>query len=138
MHIGRFIVASLTLFVVALVWNGFFHIIILHDLNEAVRSLRRSDLADFMWLSMLMTFSITSLYVLGYSQFARTGTLQEGIGYGLFFAVLAGLLVDLNQYILYPIPASISLAWFGGGVVEFVLYGILVTKLYPIQLSRVR
>jgi hypothetical protein len=133
MRIVRFIITSLTLSVIALVWNGFLHTIILPDFNEAVSLLRRPDLANFMWLSLLMILGITSLYVLGYSQFARKGTLQEGISYGLFFAILAGLLVDLNQYILYPIPASTALAWFGGGVVEFVLYGILITKLYPIE-----
>ena len=133
MHIGRFIIASLTLFVVALIWNGLLHMTILHDFNEAVSSLRRPNLDDFMWLSLLMILGVTSLYVLGYSQFAQKGTLREGVGYGLFFAVLAGLLVDLNQYILYPIPASASLAWFGGGVIEFMLYGILVPKLYPIR-----
>jgi hypothetical protein len=42
------------------------------------------------------------------------------------------LLVDFNQYILYPIPAGLALAWFGFGFVEFCVYGLLAAWLYPI------
>ena len=131
MRIGRFVLASTVLFIVALLWNGFLHMIVLSNIDKSVSSIWRPNFS--IWLSMLMTFGIVSLYVLGYSQFARKGTLREGVSYGLFFAVLAGLLVDLNQYILYPIPVNAPLAWFAGGIIEFVLYGVLVTKLYPIE-----
>jgi hypothetical protein len=45
-------------------------------------------------------------------------------------AALAGLLVDVNQYVLYPLPASVVVQWFVAGALELVLYGILVTRLY--------
>jgi hypothetical protein len=64
---------------------------------------------------------------------ARRGTWREGLRHGLFFAALAGLLVNLNQYLLYPIPASLALAWFGFGVLEFCGYGLLTSWLYPIR-----
>jgi hypothetical protein len=60
----------------------------------------------------------------------------EGIVYGLFFAAVAGLLVDVNQYVLYPIPGSLAWTWFAGGVVEFCLYGALVSWLYPVARTR--
>ena len=51
--------------------------------------------------------------------------LAGGLLHGLLFALLAGLLVDLNQYLLYPIPATLALSWFGFALVEFPLYGVL-------------
>jgi len=44
---------------------------------------------------------------------------------------LPGLLVDLNQYVLFPIPAVVAAQWFLGGLIEFSLYGIIASRLYP-------
>lgn len=49
------------------------------------------------------------------------------------FALLAGVLVDLNQYVMYPIPASLIAKWFVFGLIEFCVYGALATLLYPIK-----
>jgi hypothetical protein len=60
------------------------------------------------------------------------GSLREGVVYGVFFALLTGVLVDLNQYILYPIPGWLAFLWFLGGLGEFIVYGIIARKLYPV------
>lgn len=48
------------------------------------------------------------------------------------FALVAGLLVDLNQYLIYPIPAWIVASWFVSGLIEFTLYGVLASRLVPV------
>ena len=96
----------------------------------------RTNLDDYMWLSVLMTFAVTLLFTFGYSYFTRTGKISEVILYGVFFALVAGVLVDLNQYVLYPIPGHLVFYWlFIGGLLEFSLYGALITRLYPIKLK---
>ncbi len=49
----------------------------------------------------------------------------------MFFALVAGALVDLNQYVLFPIPASVALQWFAAGLIEFTCYGAIVSRLLP-------
>jgi hypothetical protein len=131
MHYRRFLLACLVLFVVALCWNAFLHLLVLRETNAAVQHLRRPDLADKAWLSLLLTAGLVCLFVWGYRRCARTGRVGEGLAYGVFFALVAGLLVDLNQYVLYPIPAWVASRWFLGGLVEFSLYGVIVSRLYP-------
>ena len=131
MRFRRFVFASLALFTVALIWNAFVHLVVLRQANAAVAHLHRPDLSDKLWLSLLLTLALSGLIVAGYAAFARTGSLREGLGYGIFLALLAGLLVDLNQYILYPIPATVALLWFLGGLLEFSLYGVLLSRLFP-------
>jgi len=109
--------------------------LILREANALVTPLRRANLSDLMWLSLLLTLGISALFAFGYARFARTGRLVEGIGYGVFFALIAGLLVDLNQYVMYPIPGKVALYWFIGGLLEFSLYGALMTRLYPIAVK---
>lgn len=131
MRPGRFLLASVVLFLVALAWNAFVHLVVLRAANASVAHLWRPDLQDTMWLSLLLTAGIVMLFVWGYGRFARDGSLREGVVWGLFFALLAGLLVDLSQYVLFPIPGVVALQWFAGGLLEFLLYGALVTRLAP-------
>jgi hypothetical protein len=104
---------------------------VLQAANASVQHLRRADLADKAWLSLVLTAGIVVMFVGGYGRVAASGSVREGIGYGLFFAVLAGLLVDLNQYVLFPIPGAVAIQWFAGGVIEFSLYGVIASRLYP-------
>jgi hypothetical protein len=131
MWLRRFVLCCALLFVLALVWNALLHGFVLRDLDAAVQHLRRPDLAAKMWLSLPLTAGVVCLFVWGYGRTARSGSLREGLGYGVAFALLAGLLVDLDQYLLYPIPAPVALAWFAGGLVEFGLYGVIASRLVP-------
>jgi len=71
------------------------------------------------------------VFVWGYGRLGRNDPLREGLGYGPFFALLAGLFVDLNQHVLFPILTVVTAQRFIGGLVEFSLYGIIATRLYP-------
>lgn len=132
-RIGRLGQTALVLFLIALVWNGILHMVVLRDANALIDAVRRTNLDDYLWISLLMTFAINLLFAFGYTRFARTGTVKEGVGYGVFFGLIAGVLVDLNQYVLYPIPGRLAFYWFLGGLLEFSLYGALITRLYPVN-----
>ena len=136
MGIRRFLRASLVIFVVGMVWGGLVQLVLLREGNAAIAHLMRPDMAAKMWMSIVAMAGFVCLFVFGYARFARTGTVGEGILYGLFFAVVAGLLVDVNQYVLYPIPGSLAWTWFAAGVVEFCLYGALVSRLYAVGRPR--
>ncbi len=129
MGVRRFLLACAALFAVALAWNGLLHLVVLRAAEAAVRPLYRPDLADRMWLSLVAAAALVVLFVWGYRRFARAGSVREAAGYGLFFALVAGVLVDLNQYVLFPIPGRLACLWFLGGVVEFTLYGLIVRRL---------
>lgn len=131
MRTRRFLLTSALLFVLALAWNGFVHLVVLRAANVSVQHLRRPDLSDKLWLSLVVTACIVILFAWGYTRFARDGSVKEGVRYGLYFALVAGVLVDLNQYVLFPIPASVALQWFLGGLAEFTCYGVIVAKLLP-------
>ena len=130
MNPRRILVSSLVLFAFALVWNGVLHGVILKDVNALVASLRRENFGDMLVYSILMTYGIALLFSIGYSRIRKSGEWKEGMLYGLAFGLLAGLLVDLNQYILYPIPAHVAFSWFAGGVVEFTIYGVIATRIF--------
>jgi len=130
-RLQRFVLACAVLLVLAIGWNGLVHLVLLRDANAVVQHLHRPDLGARMWLSVLVTAGMVVLFVAGYGRFARRGSVGEAVGYGVFFSLLTGVLVDLNQYVLYPIPGWLAFLWFIGGLIEFIVYGLVVRKLYP-------
>jgi hypothetical protein len=133
MHYSRLITTSVAIFVFALIWNSLVHGVILSEANTALEGIARSPGDRPMALALLLTVGLALLFMFSYARTARRGNWREGLTHGLFFAILAGLLVNLNQYILYPIPASLAIKWFVFGVFEFCCYGILASWLYPIS-----
>jgi hypothetical protein len=129
MRVMRLAFACGVLFAVAIAWNGVVHLVLLRSADAVVRPLYRPDLPDKMWLSLLLTAGIAILFVWGYARFARVGSVREGAGYGVFFALVAGVLVDLDQYVLFPIPAWLAGLWFFGGLIEFIVYGLIVSRM---------
>ena len=131
MRPSRVVSTCVALFAIALAWNGLVHGLVLREVDAAVQHLRRAGPGGLLWLSLPLTAGVVVLFVLGYVRTARTGSVREGLAYGAAFAVLAGLLVDLNQYLLYPIPARVALAWFASGLAEFMVYGAVASRFLP-------
>lgn len=119
MNIKKSAISMILIFVVAMVWNGVFHMVLIAEQNNMISELRRTDVSEMMILSLAITIMMAILFVISYSKWVRNGSLKESVVHGLFFAFLAGVLVDANQYLVYPIPGMLASLWFLGGVVEF-------------------
>jgi len=132
MRAKNLVLACVVLFLVAIIWNGLVHLVLLRNADAVVRTLYRPDLADRVWLSLVIPAGMVVLFVWGYSRFARIGSVREAVGYGVFFALFTGVLVDLNQYVLFPIPGWLAFLWFLGGLVEFTVYGIILGRFFPV------
>jgi len=125
--------SALVIFLFALLWNGVVHLVLLRDADAILDTIGRPSNERSLVLSLVVTALIAILFVWSYARTVKYGTVREGVKHGLFFGILAGVLVDLNQYILYPIPALLALEWFVFGLIEFCLYGVIVGKFYPVD-----
>ena len=125
----RFALTCVALLVAAVVWNGVVHGLLLRDADAIVASLRRPDFAARIWLSLVLTAALVTVFAAGFARFVRSGTLRDAMAYSVFFALVAGVLVDFNQYVLYPIPGWLALTWFAGGVLEFIVYGLIARRI---------
>jgi hypothetical protein len=125
------------IFVFALVWNAFVHMVLLRDeANMALDAIARPVADRSMMPGLLLTAGLAVLFVYSYASCVHAPGVKRALGHGAFLGLLAGLLVDLNQFVLYPIPASLALAWFAFGFVEFCIYGVFAAWLYPVDERR--
>jgi len=130
-NVRRAVSAVLAVSAFTIIWGIFYHLVLLQGADQEIRHLYRPDMMDKMWLSILGVLGISSFFVAGYRLAAKRGTVIEGVLYGACFSVLAALLVDLNQYVLYPMPGMLAIKWYVGGLVEFSINGMLVSLIYP-------
>jgi hypothetical protein len=133
MNISRIIIATLAITLFALLWNGFVHMVILRDANMALEGIARPASERSFFLSLLLTAAIASLFIVSYASFVRTKGVKAAVGFGAMFGLLAGLLVDLNQYLMYPVPGSLVLSWFLFGMIEFTIYGVIAALICPVD-----
>ena len=126
MNIKKYILTSLLIFLIMLLWNFIVHGVILVIESEAIKSLFRSDMNDLLWLSFTIALLISFIFVFGYTRLITRRSLLGGLIYGFVFGVTAAVLVDVNQYILYPLPSSIVIKWSLFGVAEYSVYGLIV------------
>ena len=121
----RVLFNSFILFVIALLWNGLVHLVILKGFMPIDSQIRRPDFVQMAWLSLPLTFVLVLLFSIGIKAFVKGGTYREGLMFGLYFGAVAGVLVNFNQYLLYPIPGYIQLTWFSFGMAEFLVYSLV-------------
>ena len=131
MNVKRMMSTSLAVFAFALLWNGIVHMVLLRDANMALDAIARPAAERNTLLFLIPTAAVAILFVYSYALLVHTPGIKRGLAHGAFFGLLAGFLVDLNQFLLYPIPGSLAFMWFLFGFMEFSIYGALTAWLYP-------
>ena len=55
---------------------------------------------------------------------------MEGVRYGIIVGLFMNAIGMFIQYVMYPIPFSLSLQWFIYGMIEFIVCGIIAALMY--------
>ncbi|MEE9911628.1 MAG: hypothetical protein K4571_07875 [Deltaproteobacteria bacterium] len=121
----RLLMATLLSFVFSLVYNGLVHFVILGSANRQTEQLRRVDFSSMIWISLLSTLATSFLFIIIYALFVSAKNTRTGLLYGFCFGLFMALMVDLNQYVLYPLPFSLVAKWALFGIIEFTVIGLI-------------
>ena len=127
----RFIlISSFFLSLIAIGWNLMLHFVILENSTKSIWGILRKDLADTIWISILLLVVIVLCFTLSFLKWRKKGTLTESLTHSLFFSVLIIFAVYVNEYILYDIPFIMILKWSLASLIEYTLYGFLLKFFY--------
>ncbi len=125
LNASRIILNSVLLFFSSLLYNGLVHMVILSEANKQIEALKRTDFSSKMGLSILATFMTSLLFSFLYARFVSPKSRTAGLKFGLCFGLFISVMVDLNQYILYPLPFSLASKWAFSGIIEFTFLGLI-------------
>lgn len=113
-------------FVFSLLYNGLVHLVILSAADRQIEPLKRADFPSKMWISFLATLAASFFFTAIYAFFVSEKNTRTGLFYGFCFGIFTAVMVDLNQYVLYPLPFPLVAEWALSGIIEFSLLGVIV------------
>jgi hypothetical protein len=109
------------------------HGLILGLAYQATKSVWRPDMMSLMWiyhvLAVIGAFFFTFVFSKGY----EGKGVMEGVRYGLYIGIWMSSGMAYGSYAMINIPYSLALQWFIYGIIEYVIYGVLLAYVYGKQ-----
>ena len=127
MRIIRFLAAVVAVFLVLKAYDVLVHGILLDDAYQAVASIWRPDIESKFWLLHVNSGLVSVLFVALYQRPSGSRGLVPGLALGALFWLLVIVVGAVSQYIAYPLPLDIALAWILCGAITFLVSGAVVS-----------
>ena len=131
MNIKRYGLAAVAVFAFMFAFEFFWHGILLHDQYEATKALWRSeqDFEAFFPLAIAVTVVLALLISFIFTRHYESCGLGEGVRFGVMLGLLMGVL-QFGIYPYLPIPLGLAVSWFLGATLEGIGIGIVLALIY--------
>jgi hypothetical protein len=130
MNVKRYLLASLAVFVTGLVLEFLIHNVILKATYEPLKHLWRPDMESLMWIGpvmgVVMSLLLTYIFTKGY----EGKGIMEGVRFGVVLGLFAMAPMALGTYMMIAIPVSLAVEWFVFGMIEYIVFGIVLAAVY--------
>ena len=130
----KIVTSSIVVLFLFLVMDYVLHGILLSGLYAETASLWRApgELKGFIWILWAVDAVMAFLLVWLFSKGWETGKpwLGQGFRFGLGLGLLFSLPMGFSMYAMMPVPFSLALGWFAGGLTEFVIASIAAALLF--------
>lgn len=106
------------------------HGVILDPAYKATADIWRPDMQSKMWIftviALVGSFFFTFIFSKGY----EGKGIVEGARYGLYIGIWMSIGMAYGTYGMIAIPYAMALQWFLYGVVEYVIYGMILALIF--------
>ena len=131
----KFWTGFVVVFVAMEVMMFLIHGVILKSAYEATQSIWRPDMMSLTWvyhvLAIIGAFFFTFVFSRGY----EGKGMAEGVRYGLYIGIWMASGMAYGSYAMINIPYPLALQWFIYGIIEYVVYGIILAAIFGKQAS---
>ena len=134
MNVKRFWIAFVVVYILAQLTDILVHVVILGSTyeSEGIKEIFRNmdEMNAKMWImyvtDLVWVFFFTYIFVKGY----ENKGLLEGLKYGVYIGLFIPFVFAYQSYVIYPVPYSLAFQWFLYGVIQCIIYGIVVAAIY--------
>jgi len=126
----RLIIATLAVFIAFQAMDYLIHNVILMSAYEATTKLWRPEMMSLMWIMLLTGIFLSFMFVFIFVKGYEGKGLTEGLRYGLIMGLFMNVPAAFNQYVVYPLPLSLTLQWLVYGLTEFIVAGVIAAAVY--------
>jgi len=130
MNVKRYLLASVAVFVTGMVLDQLIHNVILKATYESLKHLWRPDMDSLMWIrpvmGLILSFLLTYIFIKGY----EGQGIMEGVRFGAVMGLFTSIPMAYGTYIIIAIPYPLAFQWFVYGLIEYILFGIVLAAIY--------
>jgi hypothetical protein len=126
----KFWIGFVVVFVLMEIMMFLIHGVILASAYQATQSVWRPDMQSLMWIYQVLAaigaFFLTLVFSKGY----EGKGVMEGVRYGLYIGIWMSSGMAYGSYAMINIPYSLALQWFLYGVIEYIIYGVVLAMVF--------
>ena len=118
----------IAVFVAMQILDYIVHGVILKPTYDALKSLWRPD--EKLWLYPIIGFIVSFFFALIFSKGYENKGVGEGVRFGFYFGMVMSIPMAYGSYAMWPIPYSLALQWFLYTLVEYIILGVVIAKVF--------
>jgi len=130
MNVKKMVLASIAVFIGFQVMDYVIHGVILSPVYKSLAHIWRPDMMPKMWIMTLSSSIMSVFFVYIFIKGYENRGIMEGARYGIIAGLFMNVIGMFSQYVMYPIPFSLSVKWFIYGMVEFIVCGVIAALIY--------
>src|SRR4030067_2138742 len=112
MNVKRFIIASVVVYIVVQVLDFIIHGLILADTYKTLANVWRPDMMSLIWIFYVAGLVFAVLFVYIFIKGYEGKGILEGVRFGIIIGLFMNVIGMFGQYVMYPIPFSLTIQWF--------------------------
>jgi hypothetical protein len=121
-----FVVVFIAMVVMSFIVDG----LILGSTYESLKNLWRPDMQSKMWIYYVIMVVGAFFFSFIFSKGYEGKGIMEGVRYGLYIGIWMSIGMAYGMYAMIAIPYSLALQWFIYGIIEYVIYGVLLALVF--------
>ena len=126
----KVLIGFIVVFITMEVMSFIVDFLILGSTYQSLQPLWRPDMQSKLWIYQILmvvgAFFFTFIFSKGY----EGGGIPEGARYGLYIGIWMSIGMAYGTYAMIAIPYSLALQWFVYGIIQNVIYGILLALVF--------
>jgi len=130
MNWKRFLMASLTVFVVIQAMRYIVDTVLLNKDYESLQTFWRENTVSRIWLAYGMALLVSLLFTYIFIKGREGKGIQEGVRYGIIIWLFAFVPIYHTLWVFVPIPYSLIFRWTLFGLLQTFVAGIIVAAIY--------
>ena len=107
------------------------HGVMMAETYESLAAIFRpkEQMDSMMWIMMLSGTAVIFLFCYIFTKGYEGKGVMEGVRYGALLGVFLAM-VNVDQHVIYPLPAYVAAIWFVTVVVSFTIAGAVFAAIY--------
>jgi hypothetical protein len=130
MNWKRFLMASLTVFVVIQAMRYIVDTVLLNKDYESLQTFWREDTVSKIWLAYVMALLVSLLFTYIFIKGREGKGIQEGVRYGIIIWLFAFVPIYHTLWVFVPIPYALIFRWTLFALLQTLVAGIIVATIY--------